>query len=136
MINGPVKQVLSSGVMGPGEETFHRLIAHPAFELEEIVSRGQASPEGFWYDQPRDEWVLLVAGRAVLAFEPGGRMELVAGNHVLIPARLQHRVEEASEDAVWLALHFDAAPRTAEMKVSRVVVWLALHFDAAPRDDA
>lgn len=111
MINAPVKQVLSSGAPGAGEETFRNLLSQPAFELEEIVSRGQASPDGFWYDQPRDEWVLLVAGRAVLVFDPGGRIELAAGEHVHIPAHLRHRVEEATVDAVWLALHFDAVPR-------------------------
>lgn len=113
MINAPVKRILSSGISGPGGETFHPLVTHPAFELEEIVSRGEASPEGFWYDQPRDEWVLLVSGRAVLAFDPGGRMDLEAGAHVHIPAHLRHRVEETSPDAVWLALHFEtgAAPR-------------------------
>ncbi|MGC4014093.1 MAG: hypothetical protein QM755_06170 [Luteolibacter sp.] len=87
------------------------MLSHPAFELEEIVSRGQASPEGFWYDQPRDEWVLLVKGSAVLCFDPGGKIALVAGEHLRIPAHLRHRVEEVSVDAVWLALHFDPAPR-------------------------
>ncbi len=26
--------------------------------VERIVSIAQSSPEGFWYDQPEDEWVL------------------------------------------------------------------------------
>ena len=89
-----------------GEETFAALVAGKDFELEEIVSRGAASPEGFWYDQERSEWVLLVQGEATLRFEGDEIVELRAGDHLLIPAGVRHRVERTSVDAVWLALHF------------------------------
>lgn len=75
--------------------------------LEWLVSHGQASPPGFWYDQPKDEWVLLLQGQATLLFEDGP-LELVAGDCLTIPARLRHRVERVSDDARWLALHFEA----------------------------
>lgn len=52
-----------------GEETIIPLIRNSAFTLEQIVSRGAASPAGFWYDQDRDEWVLLLRGEAELRFE-------------------------------------------------------------------
>ena len=91
-----------------GEETSTTLIARQEFELEEIVSRGAASPEGFWYDQERDEWVLLVTGAATLRFEDAGILEMKAGDHMMIPAGVWHRVEATSPDAVWLALHFRA----------------------------
>lgn len=89
----------------PGEETITGLIRNPAFTLEHIVSRGAASPEGFWYDQDRDEWVLLLRGEAELRFESGDAIRLTAGDPLLIPARCRHRVERTSADAVWLALH-------------------------------
>lgn len=91
---------------GPGEESFATLIARRDFELEEIVSRGAASPEGFWYDQERSEWVLLTKGEATLRFEGDEVIELKAGDHVMIPAGKRHRVEATSPDAVWVALHF------------------------------
>lgn len=94
------------GQPGPGEESFACLVARRDFELEEIVSRGAASPEGFWYDQERSEWVLLAQGTATLRFEEEGDFEMQAGDHVLIPAGKRHRVERTSEDAVWVALHF------------------------------
>ena len=28
--------------------------------IERIISTGQASPEGFWYDQDFDEWVVVL----------------------------------------------------------------------------
>jgi len=39
--------------------------------MEEIISRGAASPGDFWYDQERDEWVMLARGEAVLRFDDG-----------------------------------------------------------------
>ena len=73
--------------------------------LEQIVSHGKASPEGFWYDQPRPEWVMLLRGTARLQFADGER-PLAAGDALLIPAHCRHRVAECSLDAIWLALHF------------------------------
>ena len=75
-----------------------------AFRFEHILSGAQASPPGSWYDQDDDEWACLVAGRATLAFEDGA-VDLVAGDAILIPAHVRHRVAR-SDDAVWLALHF------------------------------
>jgi cupin 2 domain-containing protein len=81
--------------------------------IERIVSTGQASPPGFWYDQPWTEWVLLLAGAAGLLFEdePTPR-PLKAGDYLLIPAGQRHRVEwtDATQPTVWLAVHYDLAP--------------------------
>ena len=91
---------------GPnGDETITTLIRNPAFTLEQIVSRGAASPDGFWYDQDRDEWVLLLRGEAELRFESGEIVSLTAGDPILIPAHRRHRVDRTSADAIWLALH-------------------------------
>lgn len=76
--------------------------------LERIVSHGQATPPGQWYDQPRAEWVVLLRGSAALAFEgQAAPVELGPGDHVLIPAHVRHRVAwtAADEPTVWLALH-------------------------------
>jgi cupin 2 domain-containing protein len=88
-----------------GEQTDILLSAGP-FRLERIVSFGTASPQGFWYEQGRPEWVLLARGRARLAFEGDEPVELETGDYVLIPAGVRHRVEGTSSDAIWLALHF------------------------------
>lgn len=81
------------------------------FRLVRIVSRGQASPQDFWYDQQEAEWVMLVSGHARLAVEgePCTR-ELAPGACIYLPARCRHRVVEtaANEPTVWLALF--AAP--------------------------
>ena len=41
----------------------------PGLRIERIVSTGQATPDGEWYDQDSDEWVLLVAGTARLLID-------------------------------------------------------------------
>jgi cupin 2 domain-containing protein len=90
-----------------GGETMAPLLEGRGFTLEHIVSRGAASPEGFWYDQERAEWVLLLRGEAELRFESGETRALTAGGHLVIPAHCRHRVERVSPDALWLALHHE-----------------------------
>ncbi len=50
------------------EELFQTLLNGSDFRVERIVSLGHVSPEGFWYDQPTHEWVLLLKGGARLTF--------------------------------------------------------------------
>ena len=97
------------------EEAFSTLLARPGLTIHRIVSTGQASPEGFWYDQPEGEWVLLLAGEAGLRFadEPPAR-RLVPGDWVDIPPGRRHRVDWTARDSttVWLAVHYGTAPFT------------------------
>lgn len=77
--------------------------------VERIVSRGHASPEDFWYDQECHEFVLLVSGRARLAFVEGTpTVELSSGDWLVIPAHVKHRVDwtDPGQDTIWLAVHY------------------------------
>jgi len=56
-----------------GEQTTD-LIANENLRIERIVSTGQASPPGFWYDQDWAELVLLLAGSAGLLAEGAARV--------------------------------------------------------------
>ena len=88
------------------------LVQTGSFKLERIVSSGQATPPGEWFDQDRDEWVALLSGSAGLLFEGEDHPRpLRPGDYLLIPAHVRHRVEwtEPGTETVWLALHF-AAP--------------------------
>jgi len=91
------------------EEQIRTLAAAPGTRIERIVSTGQASRSGSWYDQERDEWVVVLQGRAGLEFEDeDGLVEMSAGDWVSIPAHERHRVAWTSPDepTVWLAVHF------------------------------
>ena len=46
------------------EEHFETLFTRPGLRIERILSHFHASPPGFWYEQPDDEWVLLAQGHA------------------------------------------------------------------------
>jgi len=91
----------------PAKEVFEPLIPDRGIMIERIISKGQASPPGIWYDQPRDEWVVLLQGHAELAWRDGRRERLAPGDWLLIPAHEQHRVESTSMDppCIWLAVH-------------------------------
>jgi cupin 2 domain-containing protein len=97
------------------DEEFTELVAADGLRIERIVSTGQASPPGFWYDQEWSEWVLLLSGSAGLLFEgePAPR-ELKRGDYLLIPARRRHRVEwtDATEPTLWLAVHYGLLSRS------------------------
>lgn len=101
----------TSGRSGAAEQAEQsvELLRRPGLVIERIVSAGQASPEGFWYDQPQGEWVLVLAGEAGLRFadEPTER-HLKAGDFVDIAAHRRHRVEWTAPDrpTVWLVVFY------------------------------
>lgn len=77
--------------------------------IERIISRGHSSPPGFWYDQDKTEFVILLKGKAALLFKENDRiLEMLPGDYVEIPAHALHRVEWTSEeeDTFWLALFY------------------------------
>jgi cupin 2 domain-containing protein len=90
-------------------EIFQVLLATGNFRLERIVSRGQATPPGEWYDQDTHEWVALLTGGAGLRFEDEAELRVLRpGDCLLIPAHRRHRVEwtDPGSPTVWLALHY------------------------------
>lgn len=89
------------------DEVFEKLLEAPGVLVERIISTGQVSPEGFWYDQPGDEWVALLQGCASLEVEGSGTITLNPGDYLFIPAHCRHRVSRTSTDppCIWLAIH-------------------------------
>ena len=61
--------VADVSVANKGEETFSEILARPGLKIERIISQGQISPPGFWYDQAWNEWVIVLKGTATLQFE-------------------------------------------------------------------
>lgn len=91
------------------EELFEDLVDTSCIRIERIVSKGQVSKPGFWYDQEAHEFVLLVQGRAGLRFEDKDELlVLQPGDYVNIRAHQRHRVEwtEPGQETVWLAIHY------------------------------
>ncbi len=93
--NLPAEQILSLAEFSGGK-------------IERIVSTGQASPPGFWYDQDAAEWVFLVAGSAGLLIDGESAARVLGpGDFVEIPSHVRHRVEwtDAEKPTIWLAIH-------------------------------
>ena len=93
----------------PNEELCEPIVVTNKIVIERIVSTGQITTPGEWYDQQQDEWVILLQGEAELSYDNGDRLKLVAGDYLLIPAHQKHRVDYTSSDpiCIWLAIHTD-----------------------------
>lgn len=90
-------------------EEFETLLSRPGVRVERIVSTGQASPPGFWYDQDVGEWVALLSGAAELQFEDETEpRRLAPGDWITIDAHRRHRVNwtDPAQPTVWLAIHY------------------------------
>lgn len=95
------------------EEFFETLLLRPGLKVERIISTGQATPAGEWYDQNWDEWVVLLSGAARLQLEGETDVRpLHPGDAIMLPAHCRHRVAWTAPDmqTVWLALHFTNFP--------------------------
>jgi len=100
-----MKNLFQGGAATPsGDEFVETLLESCDVRIERIVSAGQVSPPGFWYDQDEDEWVALLEGRAELQYADGRSVTLTRGDWVLIPARCRHRVAYTDSHCVWLAV--------------------------------
>jgi cupin 2 domain-containing protein len=88
------------------DELVTTLFDAESVRIERIVSQSHASPDGFWFDQPRAEWVLVVQGAAQLRFEDRV-LEMRAGDFVHIRPHEKHRVDwtSAEQPTIWLAVH-------------------------------
>ncbi len=90
-------------------EHFDTLVQLDDGQVERIVSFGQSSPEGFWYDQDHHEWVLVLRGHAKL--EIAGFPELIElnpGDYISLAAHTRHRIAWTTpeEPTIWLAIHY------------------------------
>ena len=94
----------------PQTEWLEVLEKRAGVRIERIISTGQSSPSGFWYDQTEDEWVALLQGTATLEWADGSLQELAPGDQLLIPAGKKHRVAMTSAEppCIWLALFLPA----------------------------
>jgi cupin 2 domain-containing protein len=97
------------------EELIETIVDAADIRVERIVSTGHASPPGFWFDQAESEWVVVLRGEAVLAFEDETQT-MRPGDYVLIPPHRKHRVNSTSskEPTVWLAVFFGGGKKEAQ----------------------
>ncbi len=89
-------------------EVFDLLIKTESVRIERIVSKGHQSPESGWYDQEKNEWVLVLKGKAILTFEDKQPINLNKGDCINIPPHKKHKVTwtDPDNETIWLAVHY------------------------------
>lgn len=101
---------LGGDLPAPGAKEFCEALAgRGPVRIERIVSRGHASPPGFWYDQAQPEWVMVLAGAARLRIEGEEQdRSLGPGDWLNLPPRVRHRVTwtDPGAETVWLAVFY------------------------------
>ncbi|MBU1217832.1 cupin domain-containing protein [bacterium] len=89
------------------EELFEEILSSKNVTIERIISKGHSSPKSGWYDQKSNEWVMVLQGEAIIAFE-NEEVHLNAGDYCNIPAHTKHKVTWTLPECetVWLAVHY------------------------------
>lgn len=103
----PTQNLLTDLPAALEDEVITELLTAPGVRLERIVSHGQTTPEGTWYDQEDGEWVMVVSGAARLFIEGEAEDRILGpGDHLFLPPHCRHRVTWTDPDqpTVWLAL--------------------------------
>lgn len=111
-MNNEIKNIFELPEQLPGEELFETLFEtswhNDQISFKRIISTGQTTPEGEWYDQEQNEWLIVLQGSGELSYEDNSRIKLTTGDYLYIPAHQKHRVEYTSTEppCIWLALFF------------------------------
>ena len=109
-VNGhtTVKNLLTDIPKDLPAEFFETLVNTDSVLVERIVSRGHTTAKNDWFDQDKNEFVVLLKGAARLEFEDGRLLTLGSGDWLRIAAHEKHRVVWTAKDVdtVWLAVHY------------------------------
>lgn len=90
-------------------EVLEELVNTGEVKIERIISKGHQSPDTGWYDQDKDEWVVVLQGKAIITFIDGSEKVLETGDYVNIPAHQKHKVSwtDPQLETIWLAVHYE-----------------------------
>lgn len=92
------------------KEIFEEIVSVENCRIQRIISKGHSTPDDQWYDQDKDEWVILLQGSAGLLFEGvDNPIKLQPGDYFHIPAHVKHRVEwtDNNIETIWLAVRYN-----------------------------
>ncbi len=89
-----IKNIFNDIPSNLSKEILDEIILTDKIRIERIISKGQTSPENFWYDQEENEWVIVIKGKAKLKIiDEDELIELNEGDYINIPSHKKHRVE-------------------------------------------
>jgi len=89
-------------------EVFENLAGNKKVKIERIISKGHSSPDSGWYDQEKNEWVLVLKGEAIISFDNKSSVCLKEGDYLNIGAHQKHQVTWTAPDitTLWLTVHY------------------------------
>lgn len=101
------KNVFENIIIDKSKEQFFELLKNDNIKIEKIVSNGQSSPINFWYEQEKNEFVLILKGNAIIEYE-SSEFILNEGDYVNIKAFTKHRVKytNQTQPTIWLAVFY------------------------------
>ncbi len=86
------------------KEFFETIIENKNIKIERIVSYGQTTPNDFWYDQNKDEFVFIIEGEATVLYNNKSKYHLTKGKSLYIKAHQKHKVIYTANPTIWLAV--------------------------------
>ncbi|MDR4516327.1 MAG: cupin domain-containing protein [Nitrosomonas sp.] len=103
-----LKNIFSAVPVDLEKEVFEVLVSSAAVTIERIISKGHRSPTNGWYDQVKNEWVLVLKGSAELTFADQTTIRLGEGDFIHLPPHKKHRVSwtDPDKETFWLAVHY------------------------------
>ena len=91
------------------KELFTALVKKNSLKIERIVSRKHITQKGRWYNQDKNEFVLVIKGSAELTFmknKKHERIKMKKGDYINIPTHLKHRVDKTDKETIWLTVFY------------------------------
>jgi cupin 2 domain-containing protein len=104
-----IKNIFNDIPSNLSKEILDEIISTDKIRIERIISKGQTSPENFWYDQEENEWVIVIKGKSKLKIiDEDELIELNEGDYINIPSHKKHRVEwtDPESETIWLAVFY------------------------------
>jgi cupin 2 domain-containing protein len=101
------KNIYTGHETGDAQEMFEVIATMGDTRIEKITTLTPYSTPGEWYNQDKDEWVVLLRGNAQIEIGDQGFVELSSGDYIFLPAHCLHRITRTSADpaCIWLAVH-------------------------------
>src|SRR3989344_3416046 len=87
-------------------ELFNTILSKNNIKIERIISKNHITPKGKWYNQNKNEFVIILKGSAELLFFPNKKIKMKTGDYINIPAHLKHRVDKTGKKTIWLAVFY------------------------------
>jgi len=85
-------------------EIIEQVLKNEKVKIERIVSYGQTTPKDYWYNQDKDEFVIILNGSAKIKYNDNRVFELNVGDSLYIPSHQKHQVIYTDNPTVWLAI--------------------------------